>query len=119
MLVDESIIGKIACDTKGEKLGNIVDLRGSEKKVLLKDKPHIIILVKTSFWKRDFLIAIETKKINRLDENKVFLTITKEEFSLIVKKLKAERKRFVKNANMPEASEGSKAASYVYQWRGG
>ena len=118
-MIDKSIIGKIACDTKGNRLGNIVDLRGSEKKVLLKDKPHIIILVKTSFWKRNFLIAIETKKISKTEGNKVFLTISKEEFSLMLKKLKAERKRFVKNAKMPEASEGSKAASFVYQWRGG
>ena len=54
-----NLANKTVCDQQGKKLGKIVDIRGSEEKVLIQDKPHIIILVKTVFWKKNIKIAIE------------------------------------------------------------
>ena len=118
-MLEQKVVNKVAYDEEGNKLGEIVDLRGSDRKVLIQDKPHIIILVKTVFWKKNLKIAIATKKIIRIEEKKVILSISKNEFRKVVRTLLVERKRFVNNAKLAEASEGSKAATIVYHWRGG
>ena len=100
-------------------MGKIVDVQGSEEKVLIQDKPHLIVLVKTVFWKKNIKISIETKKILRLEGKNVLLNTTKSEFTKIVKTFLAERRRLAKAAKFAEASQGSKAAAVVYRWRGG
>ncbi len=118
-MLDINIINKTACDKQGKKLGEIVDLRGAEEKVLIQDKPHLIVLVKTVSWKKNIKIAIETKKILRIEGEKVLLNTTKSEFRLIVKILLAKRKRLAKTAKLAEVSQGNKAAAAVFHWRGG
>ncbi|MHA1556229.1 MAG: hypothetical protein ACTSPM_04770 [Candidatus Heimdallarchaeota archaeon] len=116
---EANLVNKIACDKQSKKLGKIVDVRGSEERVLIQDKPHIVILVKTVFWKKNIKISIEAKKILRIEGKNVLLNTTKSEFSKMVKIFLAERRRLAKAAKLSEASQGSQAAALVFRWRGG
>ena len=118
-MLEKNIVNKIAYDETGNKLGEIIDLRGSERKILMQDKPHIVIEIKTVFWKKNLKIAFSTKKILRIEEKKVFLKISKNEFKKVVRSLVADRRRYVNAAKLAEATEGSQAATIVYHWRGG
>lgn len=118
-MLEQKVVNKVAYDEKGNKLGKIIDFKGSELKILIQDKPHIIIQVKTAFWKRNLKIAITTKKILRIEEKKVILAVSKNEFRKIVRTLLVERRRYANTAKLAEASEGSQAATIVYHWRGG
>lgn len=113
-----NLVSKIACDKQGIKLGKIVGVRGSEEKVLIQDKPHLIVLIKTVFWKKNIKIAIETKKILRTEGKNVLLDTTKKEFIKIVKSLLAERRRLAKAGKFAEASQGSQSAGIVFRWKG-
>ena len=115
---NKSLVNKIACDKREKKLGKIVDVQGSEERALIQDKPHIIVLVKTVFWKKNIKIAIEAKKILRIDGKNVLLNTTKSEFTKIVKSFLANRRRLVKAAKLAETSQGNQAAALVYRWRG-
>ena len=86
----DSYISKIAYSKDNKKLGKIIAVEGSAKKLIALKKPHAVIDVRRIF-KDDIRISLPLKKIIREEKNKIWFDITKQEFNLEIKAIDHEK----------------------------
>ena len=98
---------KVACDTKGKRIGLIIEDSETEDKVVVAQRSLLGIEITVIFTQQDVL---------QRDDKKIWMKVIRKEFNLFVKRKRAIIKQKVKAAKMAKASNLTEAESYAYAW---
>lgn len=98
---------KVACDTKGKRIGLIIEDSETEDKVVVAQRNLLGIEITVIFTQQDVL---------QRDDKKIWMKVNRKEFNLFVKQKRAIIKQKIKAAKFAKASNLTEAESYAYAW---
>jgi hypothetical protein len=95
ILEEKDYLSKIALSKENEKLGTIVRVEGSPTAVIISEKLHAIVKVSRLIFSPDFIHLPLDSVIEKTEENVQF-SISEDDFQLMKKAYRADRKNRVK-----------------------